>query len=76
MYFALVMATGLFGELFSNWFGTTGESMHSLFQMHAVIRDLQPPIDYLRPAFKKACSKRIHWAPIFVSSKVRTLLAE
>jgi len=50
LYVALVMATGLFGERFPNWFGTTGESMYSLFQVHAAIRDLQPTIDYLSPA--------------------------
>ena len=32
-YVAAVMATGLFGEQFPNWFGTIGESMYSLFQI-------------------------------------------
>ena len=32
-YVAGVMATGLFGERFPQWFGTLGESMYSLFQI-------------------------------------------
>jgi voltage-gated sodium channel len=32
-YVAAVMATGLFGERFPDWFGTIGESMYSLFQI-------------------------------------------
>ncbi len=32
-YVAGVMATGLFGERFPEWFGTLGESMYSLFQI-------------------------------------------
>ncbi len=32
-YVAGVMATGLFGERFPEWFGTLGESMYTLFQV-------------------------------------------
>ena len=32
-YVAAVMATGLFGARFPDWFGTIGESMYSLFQV-------------------------------------------
>jgi voltage-gated sodium channel len=32
-YVAAVMATGLFGERFPDWFGSIGESMFSLFQI-------------------------------------------
>ncbi len=32
-YVAGVMATGLFGDQFPEWFGTLGESMYSLFQI-------------------------------------------
>ena len=32
-YVAAVMATGLFGERFPQWFGSIGESMFSLFQV-------------------------------------------
>jgi len=32
-YVAAVMATGLFGERFPEWFGSIGESMYSLFQI-------------------------------------------
>ncbi len=32
-YVAAVMATGLFGDRFPDWFGTIGESMYSLFQI-------------------------------------------
>jgi len=32
-YVAAVMATGLFGNRFPDWFGTIGESMYSLFQI-------------------------------------------
>jgi voltage-gated sodium channel len=32
-YVAAVMATGLFGERFPDWFGTIGESMYTLFQV-------------------------------------------
>lgn len=32
-YVSAVMATGLFGERFPDWFGTIGESMYSLFQI-------------------------------------------
>jgi hypothetical protein len=32
-YVAAVMATGLFGERFPEWFGSIGESMYTLFQV-------------------------------------------